>query len=99
MTFFCPTCGGKGFGSQHKHQIHSQIHSDQILTCKICEKSLIGIMSFNNHIKIYQTYECENCEGTLKVNSRSAHMKVCCNEVLLTLPPDPIHNNLLGAKP
>ena len=76
MTFLYPTCG-KSFGSNAKLAVHNHIHSDKILTCKICEKTLIGLKSFNNHIQIHQTFECTKCEATVKMNSRSAHMKAC----------------------
>ena len=56
MTFLCQTCG-KSFGSKAKLHVYNQIHSEKILTYKICDKTLIGIKSFNNHIKIHQTYE------------------------------------------
>ena len=67
MTFLCQTCG-KNFGSKAKLNTHKQIHSEKVLICKICDKTLIGIKSFNNHIKIHQTYECTICEATIKLN-------------------------------
>ena len=78
MTFLCQTCG-KNFGSKAKLNTHKQIHSEKVLICKICDKTLIGIKSFNNHIKIHQTYECTICESTIKLNSKTAHMKLCSN--------------------
>ena len=78
MTFLCQTCG-KNFGSKAKLNTHKQIHSEKVLICKICDKTLIGIKSFNNHIKIHQTYECTICEATIKMNSKTAHMKLCSN--------------------
>ena len=78
MTFLCQTCG-KNFGSKAKLNTHKQIHSEKVLICKICDKTLIGIKSFNNHIKIHQTYECTICEATIKLNSKTAHMKLCSN--------------------
>ena len=45
MTFLCQTCG-KNFGSKAKLNTHKQIHSEKVLICKICDKTLIGIKSF-----------------------------------------------------
>ena len=71
MTFLCQTCG-KNFGSKAKLNTHKQIHSEKVLICKIFDKTLIGIKSFNNHIKIHQTYECTICEATIKLGRLKA---------------------------
>ena len=45
MTFLCPTCG-KTFLSKEKLRFHKQIHSEQILTCHICDEICIGTKKF-----------------------------------------------------
>ena len=79
MAFLCTTCG-KSFGSSEKLRFHNQIHSEKIFTCKICDKTVIGTKSFNNHIKTHQTFECTLCHSSVKLNSKTSHMKTCSNQ-------------------
>ena len=79
MAFLCTTCG-KSFGSKDKLHFHNQIHCQKIFTCKICDETLIGTKSFNNHIQIHQTFECNLCHSSVKMNSRTTHMRTCSNE-------------------
>ena len=78
MAFLCPTCG-KNFGTKAKLHSHNEMHSEKVLTCKTCDKTIVGTKNFSNHIKIHMTYECTICEETVKLNSKSAHMKICSN--------------------
>ena len=79
MTFLCPTCG-KTFLSKEKLRFHKQIHSEQILTCHICDEICIGTKKFSNHLKKHQTFECSNCNSTVKLNSQGSHMKTCLKQ-------------------
>ena len=68
MASLCTTCG-KSFGSDERLHFHNQIHSEKIFTCKICDKTLIGTKSFNNHIKIHQTFECTLCHSSVNLST------------------------------
>ena len=79
MAFLCTTCG-KSFWSKDILHFHNQIHSQKNFTCKIGDETLVGTKSFNNHIKIHQTFECNLCHSSVKMNSRTTHMRTCSNQ-------------------
>ena len=64
----CQDCG-QTFADKHKLAVHSQNHAKDEIKCHICEKICIGNKKFLNHIKLHQTFECENCGETVKLNS------------------------------
>ena len=73
----CQDCG-QTFADKRKLAVHSQNHAKDEKKCHICEKICIGNKKFLiNHIKLHQTFECENCGETVKLNSKTSHGKKC----------------------
>ena len=76
MAFVCDVCG-KSFLTSQKLRFHRVVHGEDMMKCHICDKICTGKKTFNNHIKTHQTYECEVCKETIKMNSMSNHNKKC----------------------
>ena len=76
MAFVCDICG-KSFLTSQKLRFHRVVHGEDMIKCHICDKICTGKKTFNNHIKTHQTYECQVCKETIKMNSISNHNKKC----------------------
>ena len=76
MGFVCHFCG-KSFTSVERLRAHKAVHDETKMLCHICDKEFEGKKKFNNHIQSHQTFECEVCHQTIKMNSRSNHSRKC----------------------
>ena len=76
MAFACDICG-KSFITAEKLRFHKVCHGQDEMKCHICDKICTGKKTFNNHIKSHQTYECPDCDQTIKMNSISHHKSKC----------------------
>ena len=84
---------GKAFATVNLLNIHKINHDKDDIKCEVCDVICIGKKKFLNHMKIHQTFECLNCNETVKLNSKSSHMKKCHEKEFFQCDECPYESN------
>ena len=73
---FCDKCS-KEIPSKDYIKHCQRVHDKEPVVCPDCGKVLAGIGRYKAHMRLHETWKCDQCDTKMSIHSKSRHEKKC----------------------